>query len=50
MAVAIALSTVLFALATPAAAASPGLPLDPCTLPGHAEPVRCGRLSVPEDR
>jgi pimeloyl-ACP methyl ester carboxylesterase len=50
MPVAIALSTVLLALATPAVDASPELPLDPCTVPGSAETVRCGRLSVPEDR
>lgn len=50
MPVAVVLSTVLLAIGAPAAAASPGARLEPCTVPGSTEPVRCGSVSVPEDR
>ncbi len=47
------LSTVLLAVgapASPAVAASPAVRLEPCTVPGSTQPLRCGSVSVPEDR
>ncbi len=37
-------------LALPGWAMASLLQLTPCTIPGHAEPVRCGTLEVPENR
>lgn len=50
MTVAVVLSTMLLATGAPTVAASPGARLEPCTLPGSTEPLRCGSVSVPEDR
>lgn len=50
MPAALVLSTALAALGAPAAAPTPGTPLEACTLPGITEPLRCARIAVPEDR
>jgi pimeloyl-ACP methyl ester carboxylesterase len=50
MSPAFVLSTVLLMLGAPTAAGSPGASLEPCTVPGSTEPLRCGSVSVPEDR
>lgn len=50
MPVAVVLSTVLLAISAPVAAGTSGARLQPCTVPGSTEPLRCGSVSVPEDR
>jgi pimeloyl-ACP methyl ester carboxylesterase len=50
MPAALVLLTALAALGAPAAAPTSDAPLEPCTLPGSTEPLRCARIAVPEDR
>jgi pimeloyl-ACP methyl ester carboxylesterase len=50
MSVALVLSTALLAIGAPAGAGPSDARLAPCTVPGSTVAVRCGSVTVPEDR
>jgi pimeloyl-ACP methyl ester carboxylesterase len=50
MPLAASLLSMLLATGSPAAVQDHGIRLEPCTLQGSTESVRCGTLAVPEDR